>query len=106
MHNEIYTSIAQNFQLYINSLEQSELEEIDADFVSSGLNSIQNVDSATELMMLFDFFYFVNGRFPTTTVHMFVPRADLPMEVNREEINIKKLYEKFRGKNSHGLVTA
>ena len=28
------------------------------------------------------------------------------MEVNGEEINIKKLYEKFRGTNSHGLVAA
>ena len=106
MHNEICTSIAQNFQLYINSLEQSELEEIDVDFVSSGLNSIQNVDSATELLMLFDFFYFVNGRFPTTTAHTFIPRADLPMEVDGEEINIKKIYEKFRGTNSHSLVSA
>ena len=44
--------------------------------------------------------------FPTTTAHTFIPRADLPMKVNGEEINIKKLYEKFRGTNSHGLVAA
>ena len=56
VHHEIYTSIAENFQLYINSLEQSELEEIDADFISSGLNSIQNVDSATKLIMLLSLF--------------------------------------------------
>ena len=106
VHNEIYTSRAQNFQFYINSLEQSELEEIDTDFVSSGLNSIQNIDSATELMMLFEFFYFLNGRFPTTTAHMFIPSTDLPMEVNGEEINMKKLYEKFRGTNPHDFVAA
>ena len=80
VHNEIYMSIAQNFQLYINCLEQSELEEIDADFVSSGLNSIQNIDSVTKLLMLFYFVYFVNGRFPTTTAHTFILRADLPIE--------------------------
>ena len=28
------------------------------------------------------------------------------MEVNGKEINIKKLYEKFRGTNSHGLVAS
>ena len=56
--------------------------------------------------MLFDFFYFVNGRFPTTDVHTFIPRADLPMEVNSEELNIKKLYEKFRTTNSHSLVSS
>ena len=54
--------------------------------------------------MLFYFFYFVNGRFPTTTAHTFIPRADLPMEVNDEELNIKKLYEKFRTINSHVFV--
>ena len=90
IHNEIYTSIAENFQLYINSLDKAELEEIDADFVSSGLNSIQNVDTATELMILFDFFYFVNGRFPMATAHTFIPRADFSLGVNGEEINIKK----------------
>ena len=54
--------------------------------------------------MLFDFFYFVNGRFPTTGVHTFFPHADLPMEVNGEELNMKKLYEKFRTTNSHAFV--
>ena len=73
VYNEVYMSIAENFQLYINSLEQSELEEIDADFVSSGLNSIQNGDNATEVMMLFDFFYFVTGRLPTTTLIRLFP---------------------------------
>ena len=56
--------------------------------------------------MLFDFFYFVNGRFPTTAAHTFIPRADLPMEVNDEELNIKNLYEKFRTTNSHTLVSS
>ena len=55
---------------------------------------------------LFDFFNFVNGRFPTATAHTFVPRPDLPLEVNGEEMNIKKLYEKFRGTNSHALVSS
>ena len=56
--------------------------------------------------MRFDIFYFVNGRFPTAGVHTFIPRADLPMEVNGEELNIKKLYEKFRTTNSHALVSS
>ena len=67
---------------------------------------LQNVETAAELLMLFDFFHFVNGRFPTTGVHTFIPRADLPMEVNDEELNIKKLYEKFRTTNSHALVSS
>ena len=99
---DFYTKTAENFQYYLGTLIPSDFNEIDADIVASCLNSLQNVDPATELIMLFDFFYFVNGRFPTTPMHTFVPRADLVMEVNGEELNIKKLYEKFRMTNSHG----
>ena len=95
VHHNLYTTIAENFKLYLSTLTQSEFDEIDSDIISSGLNSLQNVETATELLMLFDIFYFVNGRFPTTAVHTFNPLADLPMEVNGEELNIKKLYEKF-----------
>ena len=86
IHHNLYTAIAENFRLYLSTLTQSEFDEIDSDIISSGLNSLQNVETATELLMLFDFFYFVNGRFPTTGVHTFIPRTDLPMEVNSEEL--------------------
>ena len=106
IHHDFYTTIAENVQYYLGTLTQHDFNEIDADIVASSLNSLQNVVSATELLMLFDFFDFVNGRFPTTPTHTFVPRADLPMEVNDEELNIKKLYEKFRTANSHALVSS
>ena len=106
MHHDLYTTIAENFKLYLSTLTQSEFDKINSDIISSGLNSLQNVETATELLMLFDFFCFVNGRFPTTGVHTFIPCADLPMEVNSEELNIKKLYEKFRTTNSHALVSS
>ena len=106
IHHDLYTAIAEYFKLYLSTLAQSEFDEIDSDIISSGLNLLQNVETATELLMLFDFFYFVNGRFPTAGVHTFIPRADLPMEVNGEELNIKKLYEKFRTTNSHALVSS
>ena len=104
VHHYLYIAIAENFKLYLSNLTQSKFEEIDSDIISSGLNSLQNVETATELLMLFDFFYFANGRFPTTAIRTFIPRADLPMEVDSEELNIKKLYEKFRTTNSHALV--
>ena len=106
IHHDFYTTIAENFQYYLGTLTQHDFNEIDADIVASSLNSLQNVVPATELLMLFDFFDFVHGRFPTTPTHTFVPRADLPMEVNGEELNIKKLYEKFRTANSHALVSS
>ena len=39
-------------------------------------------------------------------LQVLTPRADLPMEVNGEELNIKKLYEKFRTTNAHPLVSS
>ena len=106
VNDSIYTTIAENFQLCTDTLEESEIQENDYDFVTSRLASIDNSDGASELLTLFDFFYFVNRRFPTTASHTFVPRPDLPVEVNGEEVNLKKLYEKFRGTNSHALVAS
>ena len=106
IHHDLYTTIAENFKLYLSTLTQSEFDEINSDIISSGLNSLQSIETTTELLMLFDFFYFVNGRFPTAGVHMFILRADLPMEVNGEELSIKKLYKKFRTVNSHALVSS
>ena len=106
VHLDMNTTIAENFQYYLSTSTQSEFDEIDSDIISSGLNSLQNVEAATELIMLFDFFYFVHGRFPNTGVHRFISQADLPMEVYGEELNIKKLYETLRTTNSHALVSS
>ena len=67
IHNDLYKSVADNFKFYIDNLSEVDLEEIDADIVSSGLNSIKHIENSTELLMLFDYFYFINGHFPTTT---------------------------------------
>ena len=69
IHHDFYTTVAENFQYYLGTLKQSDFNEIEADIVASGLNSLQNIDSATELLMLFDFFYFGNGRIPTLSAH-------------------------------------
>ena len=56
MHHDFYTTIAENFQYYLGTLTQPDFNEINADIVASGLSSLQNLDSPTELLMLFDFF--------------------------------------------------
>ena len=104
VHNDLYKTVAENFKYYFDNLNETDLDEIEADMVISGLNSTKNVQNASELLMLFDYFYFINGRFPTTNKYTFVPRVKLPLEVNGEELNIKKLYEKCSGSDSHGIV--
>ena len=88
VHSNLYKTVAENFKYYVDNLSQTDLDEIKADMVSSGLNSIKNVQNASEILMLSDYFYFVNGHFPKTNEHTFVPRAKLPLEVNREELNM------------------
>ena len=104
IYNNLYKSVAENFKHYFDNLNEDDLNEIETDMISSGLNSPRNVQIANELLMLFDYFYFINGRFPTTNEHTFVPRAKPPSEVNGQELNLKKLYGKFRGSDSHGIV--
>ena len=43
IHHDLYTTIAENFKLYLSTLTQSEFDEIDSDIISSGLNSLQNI---------------------------------------------------------------
>ena len=65
IHHDLYTTMTENFKLYLSILTQSEFGEIDSDIISSGLNSLQNVETATELLMLFDFFFtFLMEDFP------------------------------------------
>ena len=95
MTDSISLTIAKNFQLYLDSLSEEEVQKIDSDFITSGLASIQDTESAHDLLALFDIFYFVNGRFPTATGDTFVPKGDSPLEVNDEEVNIKKIVQKI-----------
>ena len=106
VHSDLFKSVAENFKHYFKSLNETELAEIEVDMVSSSLNSPRNVQSTSKLLMLFDYFYFLNGCFPTTNEHTFVPKAKLPSEVNGQELNFKKLYGKFRTSNSLGLVSS
>ena len=94
---KILVMIAENFQLYQNSLSEEEITEIDSDFVNSSLASIRDTESAFDLLALFDFFYFVNGRFPTAAGHTFFLKGDFPLEVNEEEVKkiVRKILKKW-----------
>ena len=56
-------------------------------------------------MRLFDLFYYMNGRLTLTTGHLYIPVGDRPEEVGEEYINMKDLYEQYRGSRSHGMVS-
>ena len=56
VHHDMYTTIAENFKYYLSTLTQSEFDETDSDMISGHLNLLQNMETATELLMLFDSF--------------------------------------------------
>ena len=55
VHNDLYKTVAENFKYYFGNLNETDLGEIEADMVSSGLNSPKNVQNASELLMIFDY---------------------------------------------------
>ena len=70
--HDLYTTITENCKLYLSTLTQSEFDEIDSDIISGGLNSLQNVETATELLMLSDFFTLLMEDFPLQVfTHLF-----------------------------------
>ena len=60
-------------------------------------------------MKAFDFFYYINGRFPTNNDLITALDGDIPdfikIKLPGQKISPHRLYEMFRGKRSHVLVS-
>ena len=94
------------FQKFLQSLDFDEVKALNLDIQVNrgGLLPIENYTDATELLQVFDLFYYMNGKFPFTTGLLPIPDGDFPTFVGDQKILIKKLYEQFRGSLSHGIV--
>ena len=70
----------------MNSIELSKItNDINANRLG---HTLENTFSTYNLMTVFDFFYYVSGRFLTTTGHLYVPDGENPMETEGERLNI------------------
>ena len=107
VNDSIYSNVAENFQHHLFSLDFPEQYEIENDISinSPGIANIRKNLGANSLLNSFDLFYYINGRFPFNTGHVYIPDGEKTDEVKGDKLNIKELYEKFRGINSHGLVS-
>ena len=101
VHYSIQSSIAENFQAYLFSPDFSEQEEIENDIGtnSSRIFNISENLGANSPLNSFDLFYYINGRFPFTAGHLYVPDEVKP-DVNVKKLKIKEIYKTFRGSNS------
>ena len=108
VYGSIYTNIAEQFKIYVNSLLPDEIDEIENNFRANGngLLSVRDAASATELFDSFVMFYYINGRLPYTDGHLFVPDGEIPPVIQGENLNLKELFPKFFLTKSNGLVSA
>ena len=108
VYASIYANIAEQFQIFLNSLPPDEIDEIENDFRASGngLLSIRDTQSTVELFNSFAMFYFINGRLPYTDDHLFVPDGETPPGIIGEKLSLKELFAKFFWTKSNGLVSS
>ena len=108
VYASIYANIAEQFQIFLNSLPPDEIDEIENDFRASGngLLSIRDTQSTVELFNSFAMFYFINGRLPYTDDHLFVPDGETPTGIIGEKLSLKELFAKFFWTKSNGLVSS
>ena len=91
----LYQDIYQAFQRFLHSLDFDEIQALNLNIKANGrdLLPIENYPDATELMQVFDVFYYIKGRFSFTTGFLPIPDGNFPAFVGEQEISIKKLYE-------------
>ena len=108
VYQSTYENLAEQFKIYVNSLTPDEIDELERDFCANRNNllSIRDTESATKLFNSFAMFYYLNGRFPFTDGHLFVPDGDAPPNIIGDKLNLKELFAKFFMTGSRGLVSS
>ena len=86
-------------------LDIDKIQEVDEDCRNNdwGAKSYYEIENATKMLSNFQLFYYLNGRLPLT--NSLLPALDGEAPDGTDKINLKNLYEMFRDKNSHGLVS-
>ena len=105
VYQALFYEIVESFIQYINTLTVDEIEQVDADLKSNGweVKSIVEIEDCIELLKLFQLFYYFNGRLPLTNGLLPIPDGETPD--GSEKISLKNLYEMFKDRTSHGLVS-
>ena len=96
-YSSIYTNIAEQFKIYLNSLPPDEIDKIENNFRANGngLLSVRDTESATDLFDSFAMFYYINGRLPYTADLLFVPDGETSAGIQGGKLNLNKLFAKF-----------
>ena len=103
----IYANVGCIFQNYLLNAPDVLIKKIQNDI---RLNLFSGIDSKTEqhpseILIVFDRFFFLCGRFPAINEPTVVPTGDVPDFVKlKDVISLSKLYDKFSSGSSRGLA--
>ena len=103
----LYEEIAESFKRYLESLDFGEKQALNLDLAGNGgtTQPIENYLDSVKLLQAFDLFYYINSRLSYTTGLLPIPDLDVPAFGDGQEISIKIIYEEFRGRLFHGIVS-
>ena len=108
IYSSLYTSITEQFKIYVNFLPPDEIGEIENDFRSNGndLLFVRDTESATKLFNSFTMFCYINGKLPYTDGHLYNPYRDIPLGIQDTKLSLIELFTKIFRTKSNGLVSA
>ena len=105
VYQQLHLDIVELFADYVRSLSSYELQDINEDIKTNGwgIKKVTEIQDAQELLKIFQNFYTMIGRLPTSNGLLVVPDGDAAPGENK--INMKQLYDLFKNSNSHGIVS-
>ena len=105
VYQDLYLDIADLFEEFVRSLPPQDIQDMEDDTKSNGwgVKNILHIENSSELLNVFQTFYHTTGRLPLSNELLIVPDGDAPAEEDRA--NMKSLYDMFRHKYLHGLVS-
>ena len=103
----MFEEIAESFKRYLESLDFGEIQALNLDLAGNGgtTQPIENYLDSVKLLQAFDLFYYINSRLSYTAALLPIPDLDVPAFGDGQEISIKIMYEEFRGRLFHGIVS-
>ena len=79
-YQALFIVIADSFIEYIRALGINKTQELADDLKANswGVKSLLEVENAYELLIVFQMFYYLNGRFPLTNSLLIIPDGEAP----------------------------
>ena len=80
MYQSLFVDVADSFIEYIHLLDVDEIQQLDNNLEANGwgTKSLLEIENAHELLVIFQMFYYFNGRLPLTNGLLIIPDGETP----------------------------